>query len=225
MNTVRTDFRQRSAEVQRYFRFVIDASNDVVDIAVRKDNNPGLQAPEREELLKTLKASCYLLLYNLVESTMRNIVEAIFDEFRTEGVRFDDCREEVRRLVLLNFKSRKTDAMLTKLIDIARHVVTETFESKETFAGNLDARSIRETAERFGFSPPSKQTGWVMRTVKDNRNDLAHGNKSFSDIGKDTTAERLEEARKQSVVILILTIRNVSEYLSGKRYLEANVSP
>jgi len=28
---------------------------------------------------------------------MRNVVEAIFDEFRTGNVRFDDCRDEVKR--------------------------------------------------------------------------------------------------------------------------------
>lgn len=64
-----------------------------------------------------------------------------------------------------------------------------------------------------------------MRTVKDNRNDLAHGNKSFSEIGKDTTPDKLEEARKQTAAILILTIRNVTAYLNEKRYLAANIVP
>lgn len=225
MNVVTTDFRKRASEVRRYFRFVIAAANDAVEIAVRKDTGAALLVGERDELLKTLKASCYLVLYNLVESTMRNVVEAIFDEFRAQGVRYDDCRDEVKRLVLSNFRARNTDSLLAKLLDIARHVVTETFESKETFAGNLDARTIRETAARFGFTAPSKKTGWVMQTVKDNRNDLAHGNKSFSEVGKDTTSDRLEEARKQTVVILVLTIRNVTNYLTEKRYLAANVLP
>lgn len=225
MNAVRADFRQRASEVQRYFRFVVAEANDTLEIAVPKGDGVALRLGERDELLKTLKASCYLLLYNLVESTMRNIVEAIFDEFRAEGIRFDDCREEIRRLVLVNFKARNTDSLLAKLLDIARHIVTETFESKETFAGNLDARTIRETAKRFGFKPPSIKTGWVMQTVKDNRNYLAHGNKSFSEIGKDTTPDRLEEARKQTVVILILTIRNVATYLIEKRYLAENALP
>jgi hypothetical protein len=223
MNTVRSDFRQRSFEVRRYFRFVIQASTEAVEILIYKDTGHSLPNSEKEELLKTLKASCYLLLYNLIESTMRNIIEAIFDEFRVQGIRFDDCRNEVKRLVLVNFRARNTDTLMSRMLDIARHVVTETFESKETFAGNIDARMIRDTAKRFGFAEPTTKTGWIMRTVKDNRNDLAHGNKSFSEIGKDTTPDRLEEARKQTAVILILTIRSVSAYLIGRRYLAANV--
>jgi len=221
MNTVRADFYQRASEVRRYFRFVIAAANNEIEIAHKTTGN--LSIHEQDELLKTLKASCYLLLYNLVESTMRNTIEAIFDEFRSEGIRFDDCREEIKRLVLVNFRARNPDKLLVKLQDIARDVVTETFVTKETFDGNLDARTIRETATRFGFTPPPMNTGWILRTVKDNRNDLAHGNKSFSDIGKDTTPDRLEEARKQTVVILFLTIRNVTNYLAGKRYLAQNV--
>lgn len=224
MQTVKVDFRQRASEVRRYFRFVIQAASSTVEIAVHGNTGTAFSMHEKDELLKTLKASCFLLLYNLVESTMRNLIEAIFDEFRSEGVRFDDCRDEIKRLVLLNFRSRNPDKLLIKLLDIARHVVTETFESKETFAGNIDARTIRETAERFGFTPPPTNTGWMLRTVKENRNDLAHGNKSFSEIGKDVTPDRLEEARQQTFVILFLTLRNVSIYLERKRYLAVNIN-
>ena len=223
MNSVKADFSQRASEVRRYFRFVISTANSEFEIRASQNANPALPPEELDELLKTLKASCYLLLYNLVESTMRNMVEAIFDEFRKENLHFDECREEIKRLVLVNFKSRSTDKILAKLQNIAHDVVTETFVAKETFDGNLDAKSIRETAAKFGYVPPTDKTGLMMRSVKENRNDLAHGNKSFSDIGKDTTPDRLEAARKQTVVILFLTIKNVSAYLAGKRYLSRNL--
>ena len=224
MQSVKADFRERASEVRRYFHFVFAAANGSAEINVTKEDPDTLGIGERDELLKTLKASCYLLLYNLVESTMRNVIETIFDEFRAENVRFDDCRDEIKRLVLVNFRARNPDKLLAKLTDIACHVVTETFEAKEMFAGNIDAKEIRETAEKFGFAPPPTNTGWMMRSVKDNRNDLAHGNKSFSEIGKDVTPDRLEEARKQTFVILFLTLRNVSTYLSRKRYLASNIN-
>jgi hypothetical protein len=224
MQSVKADFRERASEVRRYFHFVFAAANGSAEINIIKEDPDTLGIGERDELLKTLKASCYLLLYNLVESTMRNVIETIFDEFRAENVRFDDCRDEIKRLVLVNFRARNPDKLLAKLTDIACHVVTETFEAKEMFAGNIDAKEIRETADKFGFAPPSKNTGWMMRSVKDNRNDLAHGNKSFSEIGKDVTPDRLEEARKQTFVILFLTLRNVSTYLSRKKYLAANIN-
>jgi hypothetical protein len=224
MNNVRVDFNGRAAEVKRYFKFVTSVAKGTTKISIVGVGQDAPTNAETDELLKTLKASCYLLLYNLVESTMRNVVEAIFDRFRAENVRFDDCRNEIKKLVLLNFRARSPDKLLLRLTDIACHVVTETFEVKEVFSGNIDAKMIRETADRFGFIPPTKEIGWMMRTVKDNRNDLAHGNKSFSDIGKDVTPDRLEEARKQTFVVLFLTIRNVSAYLNEKKYLACNAT-
>jgi hypothetical protein len=222
MDSVKADFRTRAREVKRYFAFVTAAAQDHVHLAVNKTTDRAMRKRESDELLKTLKASCYLLLYNLVESTMRNVVQAIFDNFRSRGVRFDDCRQEIKRLVLVNFRARSTDGLLPKLLDIARHVITETFEAKEVFSGNLDARAIRETAKKFGFVPPSARSGWAMVTVKNNRNDLAHGNKSFSEIGQDTTTEQLHKAQSQTRAVLNATIRNVSKYLHEERYLASN---
>src|SRR5437016_774035 len=106
MNSVFTDFQTRAREVEGYFRFVLRLAAEDVQLRHRANDDPVYTAAEHEELLKTLKAACYLLLYNLVESTMRNAVEAIFDELQTRGVHFDSCREELRREILKNFKKR-----------------------------------------------------------------------------------------------------------------------
>jgi hypothetical protein len=63
------------------------------------------------------------------------------------------------------------------------------------FSGNIDAREIRETAKSYGFSDKTDgmktQNGNDLLKIKTNRNDLAHGDKSFSDVGKDASAEEL----------------------------------
>ena len=223
MNSVFMDFQTRSKEVEGYFKFVLRLAGDEVSVRAALSNEAAFSTQEHEELLKTFKATCYLLLYNLVESTMRNAIEAIFEELRSTNTCFDDCREELRREVLKNFKKRDMEKLLPKLVTLARDVVHETFQETESFSGNLDARTIRKTAKRFGFDVPSGGEFTMLQTVKDLRNDLAHGVKSFAEVGRNASPSDLEEARVQTVEILSQTLRNISNYLQNRHYLTVSI--
>ena len=94
---------------------------------------------------------------------MRNAVEAIFAELREKGVSYDDCRIELQQEILKNFKKRNVEKLLPKLISLARDVIYETFERSEHFAGNLDARAIREAAN--SGSVDTHQLQQVVRRV------------------------------------------------------------
>jgi hypothetical protein len=218
MNTVMLDFQTRSQEIEGYFRFVLRLAKQEVALQASA-GTAGYSSHEHEELLKTFKATCYLLLYNLVESTMRNAIEAIFDELQAKHASYDDCREELRREILKNFKKRNMDNLLPKLLSLARDVVHETFERSETFAGNLDAQTIKLTAKRFGFTEPAGNKFWMLQTVKNARNDLAHGVKSFADVGRNASPSDLELARAQTVTILTETLQNIDDYLRRQEYL------
>lgn len=221
MNSVFVDFQTRAKEVEGYFRFVLRLAGDEVSLRKLRNDEAAFSTQEHEELLKTFKATCYLLLYNLVESTMRNAVQAIFDELRVKGVSFDDCREELRREILKNFKKRNMDKLLPSLLSLARDVIYETFELAETFSGNLDALTIRKTAKKFGFAEPSGSEFSMLQTVKDLRNDLAHGIKSFAEVGRNASPTDLEQARSQTVQILSMTLQNIRTYLENQEYLMA----
>lgn len=224
MNSVLLDFQTRSREVEGYFRFVLRLAKQELALQA-EDGSDGYTAHENEELLKTLKAACYLLLYNLVESTMRNAIEAIFAELQTQGTSFDECRKELRREILKNFKKRDMDKLLPKLLSLARDVVHESFERSEAFSGNLDARTIRLTAQRFGFAEPTGNKFWRLQTVKDLRNDLAHGVKSFAEVGRNASPSDLELARVEAVEILTETLNNIQAYLTRQEYLAGGAQP
>lgn len=219
MNSAFLDFQTRSKEVEDYFQFVLRLENAEVALESKSVTQAAYTTHEHEELLKTFKATCYLLLYNLVESTMRNAIEAIFEELRTKQAGFDDCRDELKREILKNFKKRDMKNLLPKLLALARDVVFETFELKTVFSGNLDAKTIKMTAQRFGFAEPAGNKFWMLQTVKDIRNDLAHGVKSFADVGRNASPSDLEEARVQTVAILSETLKNINSYLANQEYL------
>lgn len=225
MNSVFLDFQTRSKEVEAYFHFVLRLAGSTGASQPSDVEQSRVVVQNHDELLKTFKATCYLLLYNLVESTMRNAIEAIFDELKSKGIQFDDCREELRREILKNLKKRDMEKLLPRLLSLARDVVHETFEGSESFAGNLDARTIRRTAMRFGFGVPVGSEFALLQTVKDVRNDLAHGVKSFAEVGRNASPSDLEEARSQTVEILTQTLTNIQNYLVNQQYLSQPLAP
>ena len=82
MNTVLLDFNTRAQEVDDYFIFLEILIKPTTKLAVADSAGQYQLQSLNPELEKTLKANGLLLLYNLVESTMRNGILAIFDEFK-----------------------------------------------------------------------------------------------------------------------------------------------
>jgi hypothetical protein len=56
--------------------------------------------------------------------------------------------------------------------------------------------------------------------IKTNRNDLAHGFKSFEEVGKDATAEELLQIKKRVVCYLREILQNIEDYISKQEYLK-----
>lgn len=218
MNTVFQDYNARKKEVDGYFDFVIAICDHSIIFSEKVESAVSLR-PLDDELIKTMKASCYLLLYNLVESSMRNAVEAIFEDLKVNKTNFDECRQELKLEILKNFRNRNPDKLVNRLNSMACDVIHETFASSEIFAGNIDAREIRKTAKRYGFEPPVGCQFSLLLNIKNIRNDLAHGVKSFVEVGRDSSQEDLKNARKQTFDILDQTLKNIDTYLCSKCYL------
>lgn len=222
MNEVREDFKNRTREIDRYFRFLRKCERELD--AGRKSclalprNRCATASAEQGALFKTLKANGFLLLYNLVESTLKNAIEAIFDEFRSRGVSFDDCRREVRTVVLTNLRRHNVSKILPHFSTFSTDVVVATFQKSELFRGDVDARRVRDVAKEYGFRHPHMKSDQLL-IVKTNRNDLAHGNKSFGDIGRDYDVVLLYKIKREVVAYLKMLLRNVAEYIDTEAYL------
>lgn len=218
MTTVQQDFQTRAGEIENYFRFVEQLAEGNLRLTASEPSAASLSEDDHDSLLKTLKANGFILLYNLVESTMKNAIEAVFEEFRAKGVSFDDCREEVRQIVVSNLKAHNPERVFTVLTPLAQKILTETFRKEKAFAGNVDAKKIREVAKDYGFSPP-KAKGDNLLTVKSQRNDLAHGDKAFAEVGRDFDVKRLVKIKVEVLDYLREVLGNISSYLVNKEYL------
>jgi hypothetical protein len=226
MNSTIMDFAGRAKEVEEFFAFLerLDLNKD--RLYIQDNGSARTLFSIDKELLKTLKATAFLLLYNVVESTMTNAIQAIYDELKYKAVSFSKVRNDLKKIVIQNLrKAEKVDEIHTKLTDISVDIITVGFNPRAVFSGNIDARLIRETAEKYGFSHATTyhttRHGQSLLTVKTNRNDLAHGFKSFAEVGKDHSIPDLLKLKTEVIEYLKEILTNVSLYVSNQDYLQA----
>ena len=221
------DFNERSKEASKYFLFLKSLEDGSTQLLMKG----GGKTKTREidsELIKTLKASAFLLLYNLVEATMRNAIETIFDELQSKKISYDLIRPELKKIVIQNLKKRDPDRIVQSITAISLDIIVSGFDKEDIFSGNVDGRLIRKTADSYGFSHSTNYAktgnGNDLLTVKSNRNDLAHGIKSFAEVGRDKSADELLEIQKKVVRYLRQILQNIEQYLSNKDYLDSTKS-
>ena len=223
------DFAERSKEVSKYFIFLKCLEQGAIKLSMNSmDNNPNKIKVVDPELLKTLKASGFLLLYNLVESTMRNVIEAIFDKLKSDRISYDQIRPELKKIVLKNLKNRDTDKIFSSITAISMDIINAGFNKEDLFSGNIDGKKIRDTANKYGFSHSTDHAktgdGTDLLTIKINRNNLAHGVKSFTEVGREKTAGELLEIKNKVIRYLRQILQNIETYLDNAEYLDTSTA-
>lgn len=217
MQGIVQEFHERVREIEVYLGFMKSVDADETLLVKSSDQSPKYSSIQQQDLLKTFKASALLMLYNLMESSVTNAVESIFDELEKQLVSFDQCREEIRLIVLGNIRQYKPQRLLPLITLLATDIVTKTFRREVVVSGNVDARKIREVAKRYGFLEP-QMAGERLLTVKINRNDLAHGSKTFAEVGRSFTVQDIIEIQDEVVSYLAEMLNNVADYLDSKNY-------
>jgi hypothetical protein len=158
---------------------------------------------------------------------MRNAIEATFDEFQSKEIFFDKRKQEIKITVLENLqfylKNNSANAIHKKISQISIDIVTATFEREKIFSGNVDAKVVKNIAKKYGFSCSTDcsktKDGTNILVIKDNRNDLAHGIKSFEEVGRDKSIDELLEIKQEVVEYLRQILENIQAYLNDKKYL------
>ncbi len=221
-------FRERVAEIDKYYAFLDSVTAQRVSVTVERRNKQVVQSVDKD-LVKILKANAFLLLYNLVEASVREGIEYIYDSLENDGLTYKDLRDELRHIWINESvvpDSRRLPENLVTLVQelvqsaIDDHAVTFKVESIP-IAGNLDARKVRELAVRYGFDHSTHyraKGGAVLLKVKQERNNLAHGVTSFVECGRDVTYPSLKQTKAQLVRYIENILDNIELYVEQKRY-------
>lgn len=214
------DYHSRRSQVRRYLAVVMWAE--------RKMRIGGGRKMETDRL-HVLRAGTFLILYNLVEASARGALDAIYDTMLTNRIRFEDLNAEIRREVVKGFiRNAKPDvhAMMT---DVPVEFVAASLDAEHHFSGNVDARLIRNIAKSYGFSVDTDMArtrgGQDLLTVKNHRNDLAHGAKTYDEVGRNFTARELLEIGLRTMAYVEGILANVRDYLEKGGYLQTAIAP
>lgn len=230
MENVLADFEQRADEVRSYLRLLKEMERPGSQL-----HNPSKPSHRtiaiEDDWRKVSKATAYLLIYNLVESSIRSAFGQLYQEI--EGDRctlrglskqlFNLWVDQKHRSITRETASPKNykEAAAAMVQAVMEDQVAKLLANQLPVSGNLDADAIRELCHCHGVSisvPSSAKGGVDLGVVKEQRNALAHGNKSFSDCGREVTVADLERIANQTEVFVRAILRNVKQAIAAKAF-------
>ena len=236
------DFQKRVAEIEKYF----DLVDKIENLGVVSTNSiifPSGEYIVDSDLQKILKSNCYLLLYNLIESSIKNGIAAIHEAISLEGISYKDLSPKIKMIWLANDKSKifidsffdssmqnkkqvVKDKLANKLKDLLESVMdnTEISLSIENIpiSGNLDSKTIEGLKNMYGFNGvgqlPKKEIDPILNKVVKLRCDLAHGNYSFSEVSNVILWHEIVDEKNKIVEHLTKILQNIDNYIEEKKY-------
>ncbi|WP_159790850.1 MAE_28990/MAE_18760 family HEPN-like nuclease [Sodalinema gerasimenkoae] len=217
------EFNPKAVEVSQYFMFLKKLERETYNPERIRSQNPVIDVYFNQDIERTLKSAGFLLLYNLIEGTIRSSIQYIFDHISSKSVSFDDLRRDLKLIVLKNLRNKSPDKLIQSINQISLDIIAETFDANDIFSGNVDARKIKTLAKNYGFSSqsiPMTRDGADLLDIKRQRNDLAHGIKSFNEIGKEIPSEELFRIKNRVIIYLKYLIINIESYLENQDYLD-----
>lgn len=226
MNTANIDqaeglFQDTCEEVECYFNFLESTI----------EHTPQLKFTDElrefdSSVLNTMKASGYIMLYNLIEATTDKVFKAL--HVGIEQADFDELVPELQYYLLSSFKKMKRNISREIVPDpITKSLHKSILTDLKLFSGNIDVRKIQSAASEHGMNilQPHDATedsrihaSRLLLSVKTIRNQIGHGEKSFNEVGRATAIEDLIETKEQVISYLTLLLESAEAYLQQQHY-------
>lgn len=237
MRELRELYNIRKQEIERFIEVIKFLQNKEM---IRTDegsefdkffhSNEGIQL-SYQDFSNILKSNLSLMIYNIIEFTITNLVECIYDRIEKEELAYVDINGYLQKLwtaTALKFSKDPTanhTTFIKKSEDIIEKIIsrsTITFRARDTLpGGNLDGIAITETMKKHGIFVNCNSDNYrpdILKNIKDKRNDLAHGSVSFVEALRDSSIDEIAEKNFLVSQFLDELVENVAEYLDNNRY-------
>lgn len=222
MNSIRRELEIRKNEAISLLMFIKYLDEDFI---------PGDACSFNYLTVKTsMKANVVMMLYNAVESTVGKCLEKVHEKINARNLNYNDLSEQLRKLLAIYYghsidKSNTVDTAMEYVLQFSDFVngntnVTISYEELtkkyQLYSGNLDAREIISVMKKYGIN--FEQRCSELKTIKDYRNKLAHGEESFEEIGRTLSVQQLDEMKKRTFEYLEKMIEEIARYLSEEKF-------
>jgi hypothetical protein len=225
MDSTKGDFELRKKEVENYFLF-LDILDKETTLLKYVKNGEIIEEGISKDTQRTLIANSFLILYNLIEATIRNSIIEIYDKIQEDEITYNKLSESLKKIWLKsktknlkegNFNIQTLQSNVESIINnvIDNEIILLTKDDID-ISGNIDADKIRTLAKEIGFDKTSN--GSNLATIKNKRNGLAHGNHTFYDVGKDFTVNEIGLFKNETFLYLADVIANIEKFINEKKY-------
>lgn len=227
---VRQSFEERVQEIVKYLK-VLERLEETSVVLFDKSTNREKRVFEAGSF-KVMKSSVFILLYNLVESSVRSAFGDLYQTVESSGKSAAEVKSEFRKIwIKQRYKSLDPYSASSQTFRELTEALIEATVSgnplqltgdKLPVSGNLDSKAIFKVCKLHGITVKvHKQAfgGAELIVVKNNRNQLAHGNITFSDCGQQYTVSDLQRISRQTVVFVRGVLNSVEKFIRQSGYL------
>jgi len=229
MQQVINEFERRVKDVEQYLQFLKQVHDPQVELHF---SHQGTYSQIDDNLKNILRANAFLIMYNMVEYSIRYGILDIYREIESHKCTYSTVIQEIRDIwhnyhyrnifkLTANWESARK--MAARLVENAvNNVIISLDEEAIPLAGNLDARQIRLICQAHDISyqtHPDAKGGTELLRVKNQRNFLAHGHISFSECGLKVEVDELEQIKHEIVIFVRDILANMMDYANNKKYV------
>lgn len=227
MSDLRVFFDERKSEVDVYFNFIKNVGIDRINHkTIKFDAKTNFQTTD--DLKKVLKSNCILILYNLIEGVVTKSVEFIIDKINDQQIEYKDLIKGIKYLMLRTSSKQKIQSfehMNKDLVGIIDNLFNEVFnvtfdrEAKKRIlggGGDFNDNFINEISKKLDIS--FSRTERTLSDLKIDRNDLAHGSKSYIECSQNKTFSDIKKQKTKVFKYLDYYVKAVEKFIEEKKY-------
>ncbi len=229
MDNTKTNFEYSKNEVTEYFLFLEIMDYDEVLLKYKNLEDEQFFEKRISNKIQTIFiANAFLILYNLIESTVKNSMIDIYEKINEDKLSYDILSDNIKNIWItgkvFNLKEGNyhNDTLSKNIGNIAQNILTKEIIqlSKEDIkiSGNIDAQKIRDLAKNIGFK--ISPNGRNLEEIKNKRQRLAHGEQTFYDVGKDFTFNELNDFKQETFDYLLDMINKIENFINQQGYIK-----
>ena len=171
-----------------------------------------------------LKSSMILILYNILESSMVQLLTRVHDELMQHE--FRRLKDNIQyKIVSFHVEKKRAklilDVILEKIIKSEFYLPNfdDLSKNKTIFSGNVDNQKIQEIFKEYGIKVLTCEEKKDLVKIKNARNKLAHGEQTFEEFGKNISDTEIEGWLLSAEKSISQAIENIEFFIIHKNFL------
>lgn len=185
-----------------------------------------------EAIVKIMKSNSILMLYNLVESTIRVSMLDYYSSLNDKQLSFSQAIESIQKLWVKNHLNQiNSNELNQEVFNLILNVINNNYSveiERESFhlSGNADVKEMKRILETHGITYNNdsfRDFGGALFTIKNKRNYLAHGNISFEDNGGQFSIQEINELKNKTYQCLDYFISLINSAIINQEFMSQDI--